>query len=198
MSKIVSIYYISGNIFQDIKYNNFIDLSYHLKLLIITNDSDSELYITFLLDEDILNNFDNINMIKLSKLNNEDIITIIFNEKKELYCLANENGIYILDYKYDNYAKLLRWLIPMYRKNSYDIIMNNSYKDLALIAVKKNGIILQYVSNYLKKDKEVVLAAVKENGYSLKYADILLQNDEEIIIESIKQKKYPLQHTNNL
>ena len=188
MTNIVFIYYMSGNIFQEIKYNDFTDLSYQLKLLIINNDSDSELYITLLLDGDILNNSDTINIIKLSKLNNKDIITIIFNQKKELYCLANEYGTYILDYKYDNYAKLLRWFIPLYRNDSYDIIMNNSYKDLVLMSVKKNGHTLQYASNYLKKDKEIVLAAVKENGYSLRHADHLLQIDKEIILESIKQK----------
>ena len=76
----------------------------------------------------------------------------------------------------------------MYRNDSYDIIMNNSYKDLVLMSVKKNGHTLQYASNYLKKDKEVVLSDVKENGYSLRHADILLQTDKEIILESIKQK----------
>ena len=40
MSKTVSISYISGNIIQQIKYNDFNDLSDQLKLLIIYHDSD--------------------------------------------------------------------------------------------------------------------------------------------------------------
>ena len=60
MTKNVSIYNISGNIFQEIKYTDFNNLCYQLKILIINNDSDSELYITLLLNEDILNNSDNI------------------------------------------------------------------------------------------------------------------------------------------
>ena len=209
--KIISIYYISGKIFQEIEYVSIDDLSEKLKLLLEYYDED--IYITLLINEHILNNFNIINICYISQLTIYDYITIIFSDKKELYCLGNDNGKYILDFKNDNYSKLCNLIILHYDNKSYDIIKKNSYNNLVLIAikqndqvyvasiklqndkdfilkaVKQNGKCLEFASINLQNDKEVVLQAVKQNGKCLKFASINLQNDEEIILESIKQIK---------
>ena len=66
MSKIVSITYISGNVIDQIKYNDFIDLSDQLKLLIIHYDSD--IFISLLINEVVINDFNIININILSTL----------------------------------------------------------------------------------------------------------------------------------
>ena len=171
---IVSICYISGVVFQEIKYKTINDLNKQLKLLIIYHDSDI-----------------------LSSVDNYNIITIVFNQKKELYCLCNQKGKYILDYIYtDNYSKLLFLIINFYKNDSHNIIINSSYKNLLLKIVKKYGLALKYASIPLKNDKEVVLEAVKQNGLALQFVNINLKNDEEIILEAVKQNGDILRYLN--
>ena len=103
MPNIVHIRNINGNIFKEIKYYDFDDLSKKLQVLILSYDAD--ICIILLINDNILNNFDTFNNEILTLLNNYDI-TIVFNQKKELYCLDNKNGEYILDWKNNNYSKL--------------------------------------------------------------------------------------------
>ena len=210
----ISIYYISSEIFQEIEYINIDDLNYQLKSLIIYHDSD--LYIQLLINENILNDF-NI-MLILSNLTNYDFITIVFSQKKELYCLGNENGKYILDFKNDNYSKLLEHII-IYYNESYNIIKGSSYKNLIFLAVKQGGFSLkfasnelkndkifileifekyninfiEYISDNLKNDKDIVLLSVKHNGYNLIFASINLKNNKEIVLEAVKKNGLSLQ-----
>ena len=191
MSKTVSIYTISGNILQKIKYIDFNDLSHQLKLLIIRYDSDS--FSTLLINENVINNFDIIDMILLSQLNDYDIITIVFSQKKELYCLSNNNGKYILNNKYkDNYSKILKTIIKDFEDNSYDIIINNSYENLVLMAVSYDGSILKYVSFDLQNNEEIVYTAVSDYGRALKYANTDLQNNKEIVLNCIRQDAFAI------
>jgi hypothetical protein len=44
-------------------------------------------------------------------------------------------------------------------------------KEVALAAVRNDGITLKYVDPSLKAEKEVVLAAVKQNGKAIQYAN---------------------------
>ena len=76
----VSICYISNNIFQEIKYIDTNDLNEKLKLLILYYDCDS--FIQLMLYENFLNDFDIIDNLILSKLASDDIITIVFVQKK--------------------------------------------------------------------------------------------------------------------
>ena len=192
MSNIVYIrYMISGNIFQEIKYNNFNDLCDKLKLMIIHYDSD--LLMQLLINDNILNNFDVINTLALLNLNKNNYISVIFSNKKDLYCLGNDNGKYILDCKEDNYSILLSIIIYYYKNDSYDIIINNSYNDIVLKAVKQDGYALQFVNFFLQNNKEVVLEAVRKNGLVLEYANIDLQDNKEIVLEAVKQDGYALQ-----
>ena len=185
MSNMVSIRYMfTGNIFAKIKYNTFNDLSDKLKSLVLKYDSD--ILIKLLINDETLNYFEDVIKISiLLNLNEDTCISVIFIDKKILYCLNNENGIYVLDFYCDKYSKLLNTIIEFYENDSYNLIMNISYKDLVLKAIKKNGLALEYASVNLQNDKEVVLKAIKQNEFVLKYASINLQNDKEFIIESI-------------
>ena len=182
----VSIRKITGICLQEIKYTDFNDLSYQLKLLI--NKYDSNLYIQLLINDNILNNFDIIDMSILSQLNIHDFITVVYCDKKELYCLDNNKGVYILnlDMK-DNYSKLLDLIILHYKNNSFNIIKNNSYRDLVLLFVKICGTALKYVSSEFQNDKEIVYEAIEQNGCALQYTNSILRNDREFVIKAIKQ-----------
>ena len=191
----IIIYNISGSIFLEINYTDINELNEKLKLIITNYDSD--LYVQLLINENILNNFNIIDISILLNLTKNDFITIVFNQKKEMYCLNNENGKYILDNKQDNYSKLLEKIISYYENKSYDIIKNNSYKEIVLKAVKKDGYSLIYTIN-LQNDKEVVLEAVKQNGNSLNFANINLQNDKEVVLEAVKQNGNSLNFASSL
>ena len=157
---IVSIRKINGICLQEIKYTDFNDLSHQLKLLISKYDSD--LYIQLLINDDILNDFDIINMLILSQLNIYDFITAVYCDKKELYCVDNNKGVYILNFDMkDNYSKLLDLIFLHYKNNSFNIIKNNSYRDLVLLFVKIYGEALQYVSIEFQNDKEIVYEAIE-------------------------------------
>ena len=140
------------------------------------------------------NDFESMILYVLLNLNENDYISVIFSDKKLKYCIGNNNGKYILDYKDDNYSKLLNIIIEFYKNNSYDIIINSSYKELILYAIKYNGEALEYANIKLQNDIEVVLQAVKQNGNALQYASSLLQNNKEIVLEAIKQKGYALEY----
>ena len=61
-------------------------------------------------------------------------------------------------------------------------LQNN--KEAVLIAVRQNGLALQFASKRLKNDKEVVLQAVKQNGLALYYASDNLINKLKKIINN--------------
>ena len=92
-----------------------------------------------------------------SKLNKYDFITIIFIEKKRNILFRNKNGKYIINFKKDNYYKLLEEIILHYRDQSYDIIKNSLYKEFILEHIEENRKVLKYASIDLKNNKEFVL-----------------------------------------
>ena len=184
MANTVFIRYISGNVFQEFQYNDFNEL--YVKLKIIIKKYDSDVLIQLLIDDEMLNNFDIIDTFVLSKLNKYNYISVILSNKNTLYCLDNINGKYILDYKNDNYTRILSTIIEFYENDSYDIIINSSYKDLVLKALKNKGLDLRYAGSALQNSKEVVLESIKKTGYGLKYASINLRYDREFILECVK------------
>ena len=147
MTNTISIRRISGYEYQEIEYINIDELN--KKLMNIIKDSN-DVYIQLILNSINLNKFGMIDNSILSKLNKHDFITIIFIEKKEMYYLGNENGKYIMDFKKDNYYKLLEEIVLYYGNQSYDIIKNSSYKELVLLAIKHNEKVLEYVSYKLQ------------------------------------------------
>ena len=192
MNNTVIIYTIAGSVFQEIQYNDFDELRDKLTSMIINNDSD--LLIQLLINNEFLNHFHIINFAILLKLDKYNYISIILSDKKNLYCLGNENGKYMLNYKYDNYSKLLNVIIKFYENNSYAIIINSSYKELIFKAVNQYGLALEYASINLQNDKEIVLEAIKQNGLALKYTSINLQNNKEIVLEAVKQNGFTLRY----
>ena len=75
-----------------------------------------------------------------------DIFQVVFVSKKLLYiCLNIENNKLFLNkkYKFDNYYKLLNYII-INDSPTYEFIINISYKDLIIKAVKTYPCILQY------------------------------------------------------
>ena len=185
MTNIVSIRKINGNIFQEIEYSNFSELQYKLELMIKSYDSD--ILYQLLIDNEFLNDIHRISMSILSKLNENNYILIVLNDKKTMYCLGKEeNGKYIKDYtRSDNYSELLTVIIKN-SNNSYDIIMNNSYKNLVLLALRVDIHILMYISIDLKNDEEIMLIAIKKSKFGLKYASTDLQNNKEFVLKAVK------------
>ena len=198
---------LTGDIFKKIKYDDHYDLRDELNMIILSYDAD--VLIQYIINNHILNDYEFIDDLTLDKLDGYNYISIIFNDKKTMYCSDNEDGKYILNRTYatnDNYSILLNIIIMYYEYNSYDIIMNSSYKDLVLNAIKvvKNNVIwfrrykspLKYVSTKLQNDKEVVLVAVTQTGHDLKYASTDLQNDREIVLVAVIQTGHALRYTN--
>ena len=64
--------------------------------------------------------------------------------------------------------------------------MNNSYKNLILLALKVDIHILMYVSIDLKNDEEIMLVAIKKSILGLRYSSSDLQNNKEFILKGIK------------
>ena len=60
-------------------------------------------------------------------------------------------------------------------------------KDLALLAVKEDGMKLKDLSEELRNDKEVVLVAVGENGAAWQYASERLRSDPEVGEKAVVQ-----------
>ena len=83
MTNTISILTMNGNIFQELLYNTINELTTKLKIII--NKSDSHIYISLLLNENILNENNIFNNFILSNLEDYDYITIIFSQKKKTY-----------------------------------------------------------------------------------------------------------------
>ena len=66
-------------------------------------------------------------------------------------------------------------------------------EEIVCIAVKKNGLALQYASDRLRNNYEVVMLAVKKNGLALEFASEELKNNSEIIFQAILSNGNALQ-----
>jgi hypothetical protein len=58
-------------------------------------------------------------------------------------------------------------------------------EELVCIAVKRNGLALQYASERLRNNYEIVMIAVKKNGLALQFASEELKNNGEIVFQAI-------------
>ena len=57
--------------------------------------------------------------------------------------------------------------------------------------------VLYYVDDGLKKDREIVLAAVKSYGFALEYADAGLKKDREIVLAAVKSDRRALEYADS-
>ena len=195
---------LSGNIFKEINYINLNDDLYDKLENLISDHNTGDSLIQLFINDEILNNNDySIDGNILDKLTDNDYISVTFNNKKIMYCLENVCGLYVLNCSHDKYSKLLNVIIHYCEYDSYDIIMNNSYKNLVLKAIEvEYGIpwfgrcesSLEFCNSELQNDKEVVLAAVKQFGYALQYASTNLQSDREVVLAAVTQTGYALQY----
>ncbi len=53
-------------------------------------------------------------------------------------------------------------------------------RELVLIAVRQNGMALEYAHESLKTDREIVITAIEQNGRALKFADESLNTEPNI------------------
>lgn len=60
-------------------------------------------------------------------------------------------------------------------------------KKIVIVAVQKDGNVLEFAGDKLKADKEVVLEAVRNNGCALKYASEILKDDKDVVLEAVRK-----------
>ena len=63
-------------------------------------------------------------------------------------------------------------------------------RDVAIAAVRCDGLALNVFSASMRNDFEVVLTAVSNNGEALLYASMALRKDREIIVEAIETSRF--------
>lgn len=63
-------------------------------------------------------------------------------------------------------------------------------KEVVLLAVKCNGLAIQYASPRLKNDPEVVFEAIKNNGEALKFVDQKFANSKKFMLEAMRTFPY--------
>ena len=158
MTNTISIRCINNKVFQEINYINIDELNEKLINIINTNDMYIQLILNNIKLNINLNRFDN--TLILTKLNKDDYITIICIEKKELYCLRNENGKYIIGCKNDTYNKILQRMNWYYTSNVSEFKNIIVYNHLVLLSIKHNLDIKHNMENSnclcIKKGREFV------------------------------------------
>lgn len=60
-----------------------------------------------------------------------------------------------------------------------------SDRELCLIVVSANGLLIEYFSSVLKDDRDIAIHAVKSDGDAIQFINTALQNDFEIIREAV-------------
>ena len=66
--------------------------------------------------------------------------------------------------------------------------------EVVLLAVKKNGLALQFASERLRNDRDVVAVAVQRNGLALQFASDALKQDKDIVTQAIQSNGAALAH----
>ncbi len=91
----------------------------------------------------------------------------------------NNHQIFIILFKYLTYDRVLN-IIKHNPENLRYVPITYATKELYLIAVNSNGLLLQHVKSSYKHDKEIVYIAEKNNKLSIIYADNSFITDEKI------------------
>jgi len=69
-------------------------------------------------------------------------------------------------------------------------------REIALLAVSKNGLALQYLVEYFESDLDVNMRAVMNNGLALEYVRGNLKNSKTISMEAVHQNGHALRYCN--
>ncbi len=83
----------------------------------------------------------------------------------------------------------------IFHKYASDELIND--RDVILVALKKDGLLIRFINDELKNDKTIASIAVKQNGLALEHLNINLQKDKEIVLEAIKQNYKAFYYANN-
>ena len=200
---LINLYKINGDIFKEIIYSDINNLTKILNELLEEYNTDS--FIQLILNNIIINDGNESNNFNFYKINLEieiqktNIFQVVFVSKKLLYiCLNIENNKLFLNkkYKFDNYYKLLNYIIIDDSAN-YEFIMNISYKDLIIKAVKTYPCILQYANSNMKNDIDVILASTHKYSLGLYYANDNIKNNKDLIYKIIKKNNDALEYASN-
>ena len=197
----VNLYQISGNIFKKINYFDINDLIEKLNELL--EEYNNELIMQLILNNIIINegndnnNFNFYKINNLKELNADDIIQVIFIEKKLLFICIDNNGKYFLNNKYknDNYFKLLKHYYIT--SDTYDNILKLTYKDIILKSIKIYPRMLQYASIAMKNDYDIILSSINKYSVGFYYATDNIKNDVEFISQAIIQNIDILEYVNH-
>lgn len=168
------------------------DFRNKLNQLLEIYKSSNEDYIKLICNNIVLNTKNIFNVDDDFNLDNiTDNVQVIKCYKKYVYCQEEINKFKVNDKYDDEYSILLKNLI---RIKNYNYIINNSYYNIVLNSVKKDGTTLKYTSEDIKNNYDIVLAAVKQNGRALQYASKDMKNNYDIILNAVKQNGYALQY----
>lgn len=79
------------------------------------------------------------------------------------------------------------------RFENEDFFLFRDDVDVAMVAVKKNGMFLKDCSDKIKDNPKVVKAAVQQIGWALEHASPARKDDPNIVLEAVKNSGYSLQ-----
>lgn len=98
----------------------------------------------------------------------------------------NDFDLFLMAPHYCAIREVVEFVIPRNR-NSFLAASEElrGDKDLALLAVAENALLLKSVSVELKSDRDVVLAAVSEYGLALEFANMEFRNDKEVVLRAL-------------
>lgn len=86
-----------------------------------------------------------------------------------------------------------------YGKGAYQYISERLRKDkeLFLLALKHDDVILEYASKEIKADKEIIIRVVENNPYDFQHAAQHLKEDKDLILKIMNQRGDVLMHISN-
>lgn len=102
----------------------------------------------------------------------------------------------ILSYLPPNILKINSIVHPIITKNGLALKFTDIrqyQKQTVLLAVKQNGLSLQYAKNDLNNNIEIVSEALKQNGLALQFASDELKNNIDIVFMAINENAYALE-----
>merc|ERR1711879_783251 len=92
------------------------------------------------------------------------------------------------------------WMLEHRSKSTLGSLSENSPEEVRsdreciTIAVRRNGLELQYAISELQDEDAIVLAAVKQNGLALQYASSRLKDTEELVKAALMRNGLALQY----
>lgn len=102
----------------------------------------------------------------------------------------------VLSYLPPNILRINSIVYPIITKNGLALKFTDIrqyQKQTVLLAVKQNGLALEYAKNNLNDNIEIVSEAIKQNGLALQFASENLKNNIDIVFMAINENAYALE-----